>query len=280
MKLVRIVRSGLCADGVLDGDDVRVIGGWWNGDPVAKPFAFPGQSVADLHRAVADASEVVALSSVQLAVPVDIFHKVICVGINYRDHAGETKNEEPKSPILFTRTMESMVPANRPILRPRVSENFDFEGEIAVIIGREARHVPVAEAMSHVFGYCCFMDGSVRDYQKHALMTGKNFWQSGSMGPWIVTADEVGDTDLKVETRLNGETMQSAHLSDLIFGIPELISYCSRYTYLKPGDVIATGTPGGVGSRRAPPLWMKPGDEITVEVEKLGILTNPIAQET
>ena len=279
MKLVRIVRSGMCADGVLDGDDVSIIGGWWDGDPAAKPFAFPGQSTADLHRAVADASETVPLSSAQLAVPADIFHKMICVGINYRDHAGETKNEEPKNPILFTRTMESMVPANRPILRPRVSDNFDFEGEIAVMIGREARHVPVAEAMSHVFGYCCFMDGSVRDYQKHALMTGKNFWQSGSMGPWIVTADEVGDADLKVETRLNGETMQSAQLSDLIFGIPELISYCSRYTYLKPGDVIATGTPGGVGSRRVPPLWMKPGDEITVEVERLGVLTNPVAQE-
>ena len=134
--------------------------------------------------------------------------------------------------------------------------------------------------MDYVFGYCCFMDGSVREYQRHALTTGKNFWESGSMGPWIVTADEIGKTDLKLETRLNGKVVQSAHLSDLIFDIPKIIAYCSRWTLLRPGDVIATGTPGGVGSRRTPPLWMKAGDLLEVEVEKLGCLRNPIIDET
>jgi 2-keto-4-pentenoate hydratase/2-oxohepta-3-ene-1,7-dioic acid hydratase in catechol pathway len=164
-------------------------------------------------------------------------------------------------------------------VRPRVSETFDYEGEIAVVLGRGGRHITVESALAHVSGYCCFMDGSVREYQKHALATGKNFIQSGSMGPWIVTADEIGATDLKLETRLNGQTVQSAHLGDLIFGIAEIIAYCSRWTALKPGDVIATGTPGGVGSRRTPPLWMKPGDEIEVEVEKLGCLRNPVIAE-
>ena len=181
--------------------------------------------------------------------------------------------------MLFTRSLDSVVAQDEPILRPRVSGNFDFEGEIGVVIGRPARHVPVETALSHVFGYCCFMDGSVRDYQKQALTTGKNFWRSGSMGPWIVTEDAIGDADLKLETRLNGETVQSAQLSDLIFSVANLIEYCSRWTLLQPGDVIATGTPGGVGSRRSPPLWMKPGDRLEVEVEKLGCLRNPVAEE-
>ncbi len=279
MKLARILRQGMCAEGVLNGENVHIIGGWRGGDPGTTAFALPAQSLSELNRAASDATEIVPLSSVQLAVPADVFGKIICVGINYRDHASETRNEEPKNPILFTRTLDSLVAAGQPILRPKVSETFDFEGEVAVVIGREARHVSVEQAMSHVFGYCCFMDGSVREYQKHALMTGKNFWQSGSMGPWIVTADEVGNTNLKVETRLNGETVQSAYLSDLIFNIPQLIAYCSRYTYLRPGDVIATGTPGGVGSRRVPPLWMKAGDKLAVEVEKLGSLANPVMQE-
>ena len=201
------------------------------------------------------------------------------IGLNYSDHAVESKNETPQYPMLFTRSLDSVVAQGKPIIRPRVSDQFDFEGEIGVVIGRPARHVRVEDALSYVFGYCCFMDGSVRDYQKHTLTTGKNFWRSGAMGPWIVTADVVGNSNLKLEARLNGETVQTAHLSDMIFSIPRLIEYCSRWTLLQPGDVIATGTPGGVGARRVPPLWMKPGDRLEIDIEHLGCLSIPVAQE-
>ena len=280
MKIVKIEKPGYHGQGVLDGETVHLIGGWREGSAQEGAFTLPLQSMAQLRQLGAASVEHLPLASVQLAVPVDPLRKIIGVGLNYRDHASESKNEVPTDPMLFTRSLDSLVGQNDPILRPRVSERFDFEGEIAVILGRTARHVPVETALSHVFGYCCFMDGSVRDYQKHALMTGKNFWRSGAMGPWIVTADEVGSADLKLETRLNGTIVQSAHLSDLMFSIATLIEYCSRWTVLQPGDVIATGTPSGVGSRRTPPLWMKPGDTLEIEVEKLGCLRNTVAEET
>jgi 2-keto-4-pentenoate hydratase/2-oxohepta-3-ene-1,7-dioic acid hydratase in catechol pathway len=280
MKIVKIEKPGFNAEGVLENETVHVIGNWREGNAETALFTLSSFTREKIESLLEKSHEQVAFSSVKLAVPVDPLRKIICVGINYRDHAGETKNEEPQNPILFTRSLDSLVAHGASILRPNVSETFDYEGEIAVVLGRGGRHIAVEDALAHVSGYCCFMDGSVREYQKHALTTGKNFFQSGSMGPWVVTADEVGTTDLKLETRLNGQTVQSAHLSDLIFGIAQIIAYCSRWTVLKPGDVIATGTPGGVGSRRIPPLWMKPGDEIVVEVEKLGCLRNPIAGET
>ena len=279
MKIVKVERSGSHSQGILDGENVHLVGGWHEGSAQEGAFSLPGQSLEQLRQLAAASAEQVPLSSVKLAVPFDPRRKIIGVGLNYQDHAAESKNEAPQYPMLFTRSLDSVAAQDEPILRPRVSEHFDFEGEIGVVIGRAARHVPVESALSYVFGYCCFMDGSVRDYQKQALTTGKNFWRSGSMGPWIVTQDVVGDADLKLETRLNGETVQSAHLSDLIFSVAHLIEYCSRWTLLQPGDVIATGTPGGVGARRTPPRWMKPGDTLEVEVEKLGCLRNPVAEE-
>ena len=279
MKIVKFEMSGRTAEGVLEGDTIHILGGWRHGAADELAFTLPGHSRDDIQRLRDAASEQIPLSSVKLAVPVDPLRKVICVGVNYRDHAGEIKAEEPKNPILFTRTLDTLVAQDQPIVRPKASETFDYEGEIGVIIGREGRHIAEQDTMAHVFGYCCFLDGSVREYQRHALTTGKNFWRSGSMGPWIVTADEIGDTNLALQTRLNGNVVQSAHLSDLIFNIPQLIAYCSLWTVLRPGDVIATGTPGGVGSRRTPPLWMKAGDTIEVEVEKLGSLRNPVIAE-
>ena len=279
MKIVKFEMSGRTAEGVLEGDTIHIVGGWRQGPADEAAFTLPAHSKDDIQRLRDSATEQLPLSSVTLAVPVDPLRKIICVGVNYRDHAGEIKAEEPKNPILFTRTLDTLVAQDQPIVRPRVSESFDYEGEIGVIIGREGRHIAESDTMDYVFGYCCFLDGSVREYQRHALTTGKNFWRSGSMGPWIVTADEIGETDLALQTRLNGNVVQSAHLSDLIFNIPQLIAYCSLWTVLRPGDVIATGTPGGVGSRRTPPLWMKPGDTIEVEAEKLGRLRNPVIAE-
>ena len=169
------------------------------------------------------------------------------------------------------------------MIRPvSVSENYDFEGELAVIIGRAAHRVAASDAFAFVAGYSCLNDGSIRDFQRHSgqFTPGKNFLKSGSLGPWLVTRDEIEDVrGLTLETRLNDELMQSASTSDLIFDIPKLIEYCTTFTRLEPGDIIATGTPGGVGAARTPPVWMKPGDTIEVSISGIGVLRNSIADE-
>ena len=278
MKLVKIVRDGASAEGILEGDTVRIVGDWRDGPADSAPFTLSRISLDELRSR--PAGETVSLASVTLAVPIDPLAKIFCVGMNYRDHVGEIKQEVANNPTIFTRSLDTLSPHGAPVVRPKVSDQFDFEGEIALVIGKEARHVSEEDALEYVGGYTCFMDGSVRDYQKHSLTAGKNFANSGAMGPWIVTADEFGSADPLLQTRLNGEQVQAAHASQMIFDIPFVISYISRWMTLRPGDVIATGTPGGVGSRREPPLWMKPGDRIEVEVEGIGVLSNPVIDET
>ena len=278
MKLVKIVRDGASAEGILEGDTVRIVGDWLGGPAVSAPFTLSRISLDELRSR--PAGETASLASVTLAVPIDPLAKIFCVGMNYRDHVGEIKQEVANNPTIFTRSLDTLSPHGAPVVRPKVSDQFDFEGEIALVIGKEARHVSEEDALQYVGGYTCFMDGSVRDYQKHSLTAGKNFANSGAMGPWIVTADEFGSADPLLQTRLNGEQVQAAHASQMIFDIPFVISYISRWMTLRPGDVIATGTPGGVGSRREPPLWMKPGDRIEVEVEGIGVLSNPVIDET
>lgn len=209
--------------------------------------------------------------------------KILCIGVNYVPHIREMGRELPDYPVVFTRFVDSLVGHGRPLVRPRVSEQLDFEGELAVVIGKPARHVPREHAFDYVAGYSCFNDGSVRDFQRHTLQwtPGKNFHASGAFGPWLVTADEIEDPGaLNLETRLNGETVQHERLAELCFSIPELIAYCSTWARLEPGDVIATGTPGGVGAARTPPLWLKPGDRIEVEINGLGTLANTVVDET
>ena len=273
MKLVKISRGGRVAQGFLDGDTVFVSGGWVDGPAATAPFTLT--RVGDLAGLRAAATEAVPLAEVVLEAPIDPAVKLICVGVNYRDHATEIKADEATSPMIFTRFHDSIVAPGAPVLRPRVSQNFDFEGEIAIVIARTARNVKLDDALSYVGGYSCFMDGSIRDYQKHSVTAGKNFWQTGSLGPWFVPAADF-PADPALTTRLNGEVVQSSHASLMIFDIPTVIEYLSRWTELRPGDVIATGTPGGVGARRTPPLWMKPGDRIEVEVEGVGTLGNPV----
>jgi 2-keto-4-pentenoate hydratase/2-oxohepta-3-ene-1,7-dioic acid hydratase in catechol pathway len=169
-----------------------------------------------------------------------------------------------------------------PMVRPKVSEKFDFEGELAVIIGRGGRHIPLDKALAAIAGYAIYNDGSVRDYQRHTQQytPGKNFYHSGAFGPWMTTADEIKDPrKLRLTTRLNGEVVQNTLVDDLLFSIEQIIAYVSIFTPLLPGDVIITGTPGGVGGARQPPLWMKPGDTIEVEIDKIGVLRNPIVAE-
>lgn len=208
--------------------------------------------------------------------------KILCVGVNYRAHIAEMGRSVPDYPVVFTRFASSLVGHRVPLIRPSASLQYDFEGELAVVIGKAARHVPRRQALEHVAGYTCFMDGSVRDWQKHTgqFTPGKNFDNSGAMGPWLVTADEIPDPALlQLETRVNGACMQRGVLADLVFDIPALVEYCSTFTELQPGDIIATGTPGGVGAARTPPTWLQPGDIVEVEIGIIGTLVSPVCDE-
>ncbi|GLH79574.1 5-carboxymethyl-2-hydroxymuconate isomerase [Bradyrhizobium sp. SSBR45G] len=208
--------------------------------------------------------------------------KILCIGLNYETHRKETGRSEVENPTVFGRFANSQTGHLTNIIRPRVSTDLDFEGELAVIIGKPGRYIPRSEAFKHIIGYACYNEGSVRDFQRHThqFTPGKNFPDTGAFGPWLVTADEIDDLGpLKLQTRLNGEVVQEATISQMIFDIPRQIEYCSSFTRLEPGDVIATGTPGGVGSRRTPPLWMKPGDVVEVEIDRIGLLRNGIADE-
>jgi 2-keto-4-pentenoate hydratase/2-oxohepta-3-ene-1,7-dioic acid hydratase in catechol pathway len=208
--------------------------------------------------------------------------KFLCVGLNYTPHIREMGRDVPEHPVIFVRFANSLVGHGQPMVRPSASERFDFEGELAVVIGKPARHVSAANALDHVAGYGCFNDGSVRDFQRHSgqFTPGKNFVASGAFGPWMVTADEAPPAkELTLETRLNGEVVQHESTGQLHFDIATLIAYISIWTELVPGDVIATGTPGGVGAGRKPPLWMQPGDTVEVEITGLGCLRNPVVAE-
>lgn len=236
----------------------------------------------DQLKAAAETGEVLDMASVTLLSPLPNPDKIICIGLNYMTHIIETGRDKPAKPSIFTRYPSSVVGHEVPMIRPQASDWFDFEGELAVVIGKAGRKISEADAMDHVGGYSCFNDGSIRDYQRHTsqFWAGKNFVDSGSMGPWIVTADEMGDPAAQtMETRLNGEVVQSTPISDLAFNIPELIAYLSIVTELLPGDVIATGTPSGVGLFREPKLFMKDGDRIEVEISGIGTLSNPIRDQ-
>src|SRR5439155_14608442 len=213
--------------------------------------------------------------------------KIVCAVRNYLDHHHEAvafgmKREITEFPPIFLRVWRSQVGHNAPVIRPKVSDNFDWEGELAVIIGKGGRHSSQADAWNHIALYSTYNDGSVRDWQPHAqqIASGKNFVGTGPFGPWLVTPDEIGDpTKLKLDVRVNGTVMQSSNTSMLIFSIPRLIEYCSTIVDLVPGDVIATGTPAGVGFTRKPPIFLKPGDVVEVEIENIGVLRNRVVDE-
>jgi len=208
--------------------------------------------------------------------------KIVCVGLNYEEHRQETGRDKTEQPALFLRLAESQVGHRQPILRPRESKNLDYEAEIAVIIGRAGRRISQKDSWDHIAGYSCYNDGSVRDWQRHTIQwtAGKNFASTGGFGPWMVSADEIpAGALLTLSCRLNGERMQHATTEQMIFKIPKLIEYISSFTTLAPGDVIVTGTPGGVGARRNPPVWMKPGDTVEIEIDRVGVLVNSIADD-
>lgn len=222
------------------------------------------------------------LSAVSLLPPIPRPGKILCLGLNYFEHAVEGGlTERPEHPIVFLRTATSLVAHGQPIRRPAVSTRLDFEGELVAVIGRRARDVGPDEALSAVAGYSVFNDGSIRDFQMRTSQwtLGKNFDATGGFGPEMVTADELppGAAGLKLETRLNGEVMQQADTADMIFGVAETVALMSQAMTLEPGDLLVMGTPSGVGFARKPPVWMKAGDVVEVEIERIGVLTNPVA---
>lgn len=208
--------------------------------------------------------------------PVNIF----CAGINYMDHVLETGNQPPDVPRLFMKLEQSLVGHDQPLIRPHVSEQFDFEAELCVVIGKAGRYITREDALAHVAGYTCLMDGSIRDFQKISTDQGKNFYHSSSVGPWMVTPDELPDAaDMHIEGRLNGKVMQHSTIDQLIHTVDHLISYYSQIAELRPGDMVSTGTCGGVGHRRNPPVYLKKGDVFEVEITGIGVLSNPVVDE-
>lgn len=209
--------------------------------------------------------------------------KIICLGLNYFDHAKEGGRDKPEYPWFFMRTVTSLLAPNAKALRPKVSVRFDYEAEVAVVIGKTVKHATMDNALDAVFGYSCFNDISVRDYQKKTPQwsIGKNFDRTGGFGPVLVTADELpaGASELRIQTRLNGQIMQDANTRDMIWGVAETIKLVSECMTLEPGDLIIMGTPAGVGQARTPPVWMKHGDTVEIEIEKIGILHNTIEDE-
>ena len=278
MRLASINDAGTPTYAVVNGDTL-----------LPAPDAFR-RRFADLKAVLAAgaAAELGAASAAAAPIPISTAQflpvipnptKTLCVGINYVTHIKEMGREMPQNPWLFVRFAESQTGHQQALWRPPQSTQFDFEGELAVIMGRTAHRVSAAEALDYVAGYACFNDGTIRDFQRHSsqFTAGKNFLRSGSSGPWLVTADELPDpAALTLETRLNGTVMQAAGIDDLLFNVPALIEYISTFTRLEPGDVIATGTPGGVGVAREPRVFMQPGDVLEVEISGIGVLRNPV----
>lgn len=273
-----ILADGTHSYGIAQDNTVLDIGADWRATYPDLRAAIAAEALAGVAEAT-QSSAPVTMSDVTLLSPVQNPDKIICIGLNYMTHIKETGRDKPAKPSIFTRYPSSVVGHEQPLIRPEASDWFDYEGELAVIIGKPGRNIAPQDAMSHVGGYSCFNDGSIRDYQRHTsqFWAGKNFDDSGSMGPWLVTADELTAPEAQVmETRLNGEVVQSTSIADLAFNISELIAYLSIVTKLLPGDVIATGTPSGVGFFRDPKLFMKPGDRVEVEISGIGTLANPI----
>lgn len=276
-----ITSDGTTSYGVATDGRLQDVGADFRGRFADLRAVLAAGALNDLAAAAGQGGEI-AESDVTLISPVPNPDKIICIGLNYMTHIKETGRDKPAKPSIFTRYPSSVVGHGVPMIRPRASSWFDFEGELAVIIGKAGRDISEADAFSHVAGYSCFNDGSIRDFQRHTsqFWAGKNFVDSGAMGPWLVTSDELTDPAAQtMETRLNGETMQSTPISDLAFNIPELIAYLSIVTELLPGDVIATGTPSGVGLFREPKLFMKDGDRVEVEISGVGTLSNPIRDQ-
>jgi len=281
MKLVSFLHNHQSGYGILEGDQIRDTGA------VLRDHFPDLKSILDrMGSAAAEDAQsrapTVPLADVELLPPIPNPAKIFCIGKNYEDHRVETGGEKLSYPTIFLRFADTLVAHGQPAWAPAASTEIDFEGELAVIIGRPGRRIPASRALEHVAGYTCFNDISIRDWQRHTTQftPGKNFPRTGPLGPWLITADEIPDPQsLALTTRLNGQVVQQASTAEMIFPIRDLIAYISSFTPLAPGDILCTGTPGGVGAKRKPPLFMKPGDTIEIEIESIGTLRNTLIAE-
>lgn len=269
---------------VVDGDDAyRVTGqdGFDGTDIAAVIEAGPEGARQAVQAAKAGAPQ--AVSDLKPALPLNEFRKVLCLGLNYVDHVKEGGYDIPTYPAIFIRLPHSLMAAGDPMIKPDCSDRLDYEVELMVVVGKGGKHIRESDALDHVFGYTVFNDGSVRDYQRktHQWTPGKNFDATGAIGPVVVTADELpaGASGLKIESRLNGKVMQRADTSEMMWPVAKTIATISEFTTLEAGDLIAMGTPPGVGHARTPPVFMFPGDIVEVEVENIGVCRNTVVSE-
>ncbi|MES2262657.1 MAG: fumarylacetoacetate hydrolase family protein [Pseudomonadota bacterium] len=282
MKLISYRHAGKPCFGAVVNEDVVELSGRLDGIVDLAALLGSTAALAQAREIVAGAAASYPLASVQLEPVIPKPGKVVCVGINYVEHAHEAGRKIGQYPVIFQRYHETLIADGAALLRPRVSEQFDFEAELAVVIGKGGAHIDPADAMDHVAGYTCFNDASVRDWQFHTHQygMGKNFQATGALGPWLVTADEIADyRELRLTGLLNGEQVQQGMLSELAFDIPTLIAYVSRALPWNPGDILATGTPSGIGFKRTPPLFLKAGDRFEVVISQIGTLSNPVTDE-
>jgi 2-keto-4-pentenoate hydratase/2-oxohepta-3-ene-1,7-dioic acid hydratase in catechol pathway len=275
MKLASYVAGGRECYGAVVGDGVVTMT-----DHASLRDALAAGALGDMRRRAVAAKPDHKLSDIRFLPVIPNPHKILCAGVNYRSHAAEVGRELPKQPSMFIRFTDTLIGHDGQMIRPKLSDNFDYEGELTMVIGKGGRHIPIERALDHVAGYTILVDGSVRDYQKFSVTSGKNWPGTGPLGPWIVTADEIPDPSrLTLTTRLNGLEVQHSGTDKLIYSCQQIVSFCSDFTELHPGDVIATGTPEGVGHSRKPPLWMKPGDVLEVEIAGIGTLRARIVDE-
>ncbi len=272
MRFASIVLNDAPRWGVIDGEEIALIDLW--------PTLIDAIAADALSTITADdARDRVSIADAVWLPVIPTPGKILCVGLNYENHRKETGRAIVGHPTIFTRFSDSQTGHRAPIIAPPESEQLDYEGELAVVIGRAGRRIPAADALAYVAGYSCYNDGSIRDWQAHTIQftPGKTWPDTGAFGPWLVTPDEFGALGpQRIQTRLNGELMQSAPLADMIFPVSKLIEYISTFTPLSPGDVIVSGTPGGVGAKRDPQVFMKPGDTVEVEIDGIGTLVNTI----
>ena len=283
MRFIAFSNDGAAALGLRQGDEVVDLTAEGLPATLDELLRAGPDGLAAAQRAAKRAARRLPLAGLAYRAPLQAPAKAIAVGLNYVDHAAETRLDAPAYPVLFQRFASSWVAHGEALVRPHVSQQFDYEGELVAVIGRSGRYIPKDRALEHVAGYSVFNDGSIRDYQFKSAqwMMGKNFDRSGSFGPEFVTADELppGAAGLQVRTRLNGQLMQDGNTRDMIFDIATLVAACSEPFALQPGDLIISGTPAGVGMARKPPVYLKAGDVCEIEIEGVGLLSNPVVDE-